>query len=102
MGLWLKCPQCQAANPLDLKNCLKCNASLTNLPAAERVYILANAIPPALEPAPQPAAPAEPRPGAEEEARVQTAPEAVPPEAETAGGTTAKRPKGRKSRKKKS
>jgi hypothetical protein len=40
MGLWLKCPKCQAANPLDLKSCLECNASLENLPAAERVYLL--------------------------------------------------------------
>jgi len=45
MGLWLKCPKCQAANPLDLKSCQECNASLENLPAAERVYILGNAAP---------------------------------------------------------
>ena len=45
MGLWLKCPKCQAANPLDLKSCQECNASLENLPAAKRVYILGNAAP---------------------------------------------------------
>jgi hypothetical protein len=45
MGLWLKCPKCQAANPLDLKSCQECNASLENLPAADRVYILGNAAP---------------------------------------------------------
>jgi len=43
MGLWLKCPKCQAANPLDLKTCQECNASLENLPVADRVYILGNA-----------------------------------------------------------
>ena len=45
MGLWLKCPKCQAANPLDLKSCQECNASLENLSAADRVYILGNAAP---------------------------------------------------------
>jgi hypothetical protein len=40
MGLWLKCPKCQTANALDQKSCVKCNASLENLPAAKRVYIL--------------------------------------------------------------
>jgi hypothetical protein len=45
MGLWLKCPKCQAANPLDLKSCQECNASLENLPAAKRVYILGDAAP---------------------------------------------------------
>lgn len=45
MGLWLKCPKCQAANPLDLKSCQECNASLENLPAADRVYILGDAAP---------------------------------------------------------
>lgn len=40
MGLWLKCPACQAKNPLDLKSCTACGASLENLPTAKRVYIL--------------------------------------------------------------
>jgi hypothetical protein len=47
MGLWLKCPHCQTANPLDFKSCETCNASLEKLPAAKRVYILAKAPPPA-------------------------------------------------------
>ncbi len=47
MGLWLKCPKCQVANPLDLKSCQSCNASLENLPAAERVYVLGDAAVPA-------------------------------------------------------
>ncbi|MGQ9688351.1 MAG: hypothetical protein ACUVXF_06135 [Desulfobaccales bacterium] len=104
MGLWLKCPQCQAANPLDAKNCLKCNASLTNLPAAERVYILGNSAPLAPEPVVPPAAPtppAEPGPEAEGQAVVETTPAAGSPEHNTAGKTAVKRSKGRKSRKKK-
>lgn len=56
MGLWLKCPKCQAANPLDLKSCQECNASLENLPATERVYILGN-VAPAAPKAAEPAAP---------------------------------------------
>jgi hypothetical protein len=40
MGLWLKCPKCETANALDLKSCMNCNASLENLPADKRVYIL--------------------------------------------------------------
>ncbi len=45
MGLWLKCPKCQTANTLDLKSCMNCNASLENLPAAKRGYILGKAAP---------------------------------------------------------
>jgi hypothetical protein len=45
MGLWLKCPKCQTANSLDLTSCMNCNASLENLPAAKRVYILGNVAP---------------------------------------------------------
>ena len=45
MGLWLKCPKCQTANSLDLKSCMNCNASLENLPAAKRVYILGKEAP---------------------------------------------------------
>jgi len=56
MGLWLKCPKCQTANPLDLKACAKCNASLENLPAAKRVYILDKTAPAALKAAPKAAA----------------------------------------------
>jgi hypothetical protein len=88
MGLWLKCPQCQTANPLDLKLCVKCNSSLDNLPAAQRVYFLGQTAP---APVPEAAPPAtEPPPAAE--------PEAARAPAETAP----KRAKGSKSRKKKS
>jgi acetyl-CoA carboxylase beta subunit len=57
MGLWLKCPKCQTANSLDLKSCMKCNASLENLPAAKRVYILADKAPAAPKAAAAKAAP---------------------------------------------
>jgi hypothetical protein len=45
MGLWLKCPKCQTANSLDLTSCMNCNASLENLPAAQRVYLLGKVAP---------------------------------------------------------
>jgi hypothetical protein len=80
MGLWLKCPQCQTANPLDLASCAKCNAPLDNLPADQRVYILAQA------------APAAPPATAE----------AAPPEGTAAASSAPKRAKGAKARKKKS
>jgi hypothetical protein len=80
MGLWLKCPQCQTANPLDLASCAKCNAPLDNLPADQRVYILAQAAP---------AAP-------------PAAAEAAPPEGIAAASSPPKRAKGAKTRKKKS
>lgn len=60
MGLWLKCPKCQAANPLDLKSCTACNASLENLPAAQRVYLLGTVAPAAPKTAPPQTAPAAP------------------------------------------
>ncbi len=40
MGLWLKCPGCNAQNPLSSSVCLKCGRSLNNLPPAERVYLI--------------------------------------------------------------
>ena len=75
MGLWLKCPQCQTANPLDLKSCAKCNASLDKLPAAQRVYILGTVAPPA--------------------------PKAAAPEGAPEASSPPKRAKGAKTRKKK-
>ncbi len=96
MGLWLKCPKCQAANPLDLKLCMECNASLENLPAAERVYILGKAVPAAPKAAAPPAAPAAPK---EPAAKVPL--EGAPQEANASTEPPSKRAKGRKSRKKK-
>ena len=40
MGLWLKCPGCQAQNPLSLKVCPHCGHDLDKLPAAQRVYVM--------------------------------------------------------------
>jgi hypothetical protein len=40
MGLWLKCPGCQAQNPLSLKVCPHCGRDLDKLPAAQRVYVM--------------------------------------------------------------
>ena len=84
MGLWLKCPQCQTANPLDLKSCAKCNASLDNLPAAQRVYILAKAAPAAPKAVP-----------------AKAAAEVAAPEEALEASSAAKRAKGAKTRKKK-
>jgi hypothetical protein len=99
MGLWLKCPHCLTANPLDLNSCAKCGASLTNLPAAKRVYIYDQDAPSA----PKPAAA---KPAAHKaEAAKPLAPEAATREAaprkEASGEPAAKRAKGSKSRKKK-
>jgi hypothetical protein len=53
MGLWLKCPGCQAQNPLPVRSCPHCGQDLSKLPAAQRVYIMgpAAAPPPAAVPA---------------------------------------------------
>ena len=40
MGLRLKCPGCQAKNPLSLRVCPVCGHSLDNLPPKQRVYVL--------------------------------------------------------------
>ena len=40
MGLWLKCPGCQAQNPLSLKVCPHCGLDLDKLPAAQRGYVM--------------------------------------------------------------
>ncbi len=54
MGLWLKCPGCQAQNPLSLKVCPHCGRDLDKLPAAQRVYVMG----------PAPAGPAKAKPAA--------------------------------------
>jgi hypothetical protein len=91
MGLWLKCPQCQAANPLENTSCLACDASLTNLPAAKRVYILGKGVPAAPKAAAPPAAPV-----------VSAAPAGVSPAGNASAKPPAKGAKARKPRKKKS
>lgn len=78
MGLWLKCPACQTANPLDAKVCTACNASLMNLPAAQRVYILGKVMPAATKPAPVGLAPEAPKAPKAPQPRVSPPPAAVP------------------------
>ena len=41
MGLWLKCPGCQALNPLYFQVCGQCGQSLNNLSPELRVYVVA-------------------------------------------------------------
>jgi len=69
MGLWLKCPGCQAQNPLSLRVCPHCGRDVDKLPAAQRVYVMgpAAASPPAAAAAsrsgtPSPQAGAAPKP----------------------------------------
>jgi hypothetical protein len=51
MGLWLKCPGCQASNPLSLKVCPACGQDLDKLSTDQRVYVIGpKAAPPALSP----------------------------------------------------
>jgi hypothetical protein len=74
MGLWLKCPKCQTANSLDLKSCMNCNASLENLPADKRVYILGKEPPAAPKAAPKAAkAPPKKAPAAKKTAKAKAA-----------------------------
>jgi hypothetical protein len=59
MGLWLKCPGCQALNPLYFQVCGQCGQSLNNLSPGQRVYVLAPGGPTAAAaktPAPSPEA----------------------------------------------
>jgi hypothetical protein len=90
MGLWLKCPGCQAQNPLLIKVCPHCGQALDKLSAAERVYVLGPAPAP-----PQIAAPAA--------ARLPVAAAVSPPvkPAPEAGAAPKPAKKPRKARKKK-
>lgn len=58
MGLRLKCPGCQAKNPLSLRVCPACGRDLDNLPPEQRVYViepLGSATPPSSPPKAAPA-----------------------------------------------
>ena len=90
MGLWLKCPGCQAQNPLPIKVCPHCGQALDKLSAAQRVYVMGPAAAP-----PQAAVPAKAKPPAPAAASqpVKPSPEAG------AAPKPAKKPK--KARKKK-
>jgi hypothetical protein len=111
MGLWLKCPKCEAANPLDVKACLECNASLENLPTAKRVYILGDAAPAvpkkaapkkaAPKKAAPKAAPAAPKKKAAAETKAKATPEEMDLEVIASTEPPARRAKGPKARKKK-
>jgi hypothetical protein len=83
MGLRLKCPGCQATNPLSLRVCPVCGRSLDNLPPEQRVYVIE---PPGAS-APQPSAP-------------PALPKAAPPPAPAAEpAQAAKKPKGPRKKK---
>ena len=90
MGLWLKCPGCQAQNPLPLRSCPRCGQDLSKLPAAQRVYIMG----PAAAPVPA-ASPAESKPPVEVAAKPSITPSpeanAVPKPAKKAKRTTKKK-----------
>ena len=88
MGLWLKCPGCQAQNPLPLRVCPYCGQDLDRLPAAQRVYVMGPAA------APPPAAgPAASKPAAAAKPSITPSPEAnaVPKPAKKAKRTTKKK-----------
>ena len=89
MGLWLKCPGCQAQNPLPLRSCPHCGQDLSKLPAAQRVYVMGPAA------APPPAGPAKSKPPAEAAAKSSITPspeaEAVPKPAKKPKRTTKKK-----------
>jgi len=53
MGLWLKCPGCQAQNSLSMRVCPHCGQDLSKLAAAQRVYVIGPAAAPPPEPAPE-------------------------------------------------
>jgi hypothetical protein len=89
MGLWLKCPGCQAQNPLPMKVCPHCGQALDNLSAAQRVYVMGPA------PAPPQTAPATVKPPVP---AVVSQPVKASPEA---GATPKPAKKPRKARKKK-
>jgi hypothetical protein len=84
MGLWLKCPGCQAQNPLPLRSCPHCGQDLSKLSAAQRVYVMGPAAAP-----PSAAVPAKSKPPAEAVAKPAVTPS---PEADAAT-KPAKKPK---------
>ena len=98
MGLWLKCPGCQAVNPLSLKVCPNCGQDLDNLSADQRVYVIG---PKPAPPAPSPqttkeVVATEPAPAKEPAAAQPNTPE---PEA---APKPAKKPRAKRTKKKKS
>lgn len=97
MGLWLKCPGCQAQNPLSLRVCPYCGRDLDKLPTAQRVYVIGPApVPP---PEPPPATPAAKAPAKPKPAKAGATPKKPSPKP-GAAPKTAEKPK--RTRKKKS
>jgi hypothetical protein len=99
MGLWLKCPGCQAVNPLSLKVCPNCGQDLDNLSVDQRVYVIG---PKPAPPAPSPQSTkevvaTEPAPAPAQE---PAAAKANKPESEAAF-KPAKKPRAKKTTKKK-
>ncbi len=93
MGLWLKCPGCQAQNPLPLRVCPHCGRDLDKLPAAQRVYVMGPAAAPPRAPSPAtPPAKSKP-PAAAASHSITPSPEASVPH------KPAKKPKGTKKKK---
>jgi hypothetical protein len=93
MGLWLKCPGCQAPNLLSLKVCPQCGQDLDKLPAVQRVYVIGPAAAPPPEPSPA-------TPPAEAAAGPESAEAAMTPSpAANAAPTPAKKPKRTKKKK---
>ena len=77
MGLWLKCPGCQAQNPLPLRSCPHCGQDLSKLTAPQRVYVMGPAAAPtpaAVPAASKPAAAAKPSSTPSPEADAATKP----------------------------
>jgi hypothetical protein len=89
MGLWLKCPGCQAQNPLSAKVCPTCGQDLDKLAAKQRVYVIG----PAEVSAPEPAAPEAPSPAAAASQPTAPSPAAAP------ASQAAKQPKRTKKKK---
>jgi hypothetical protein len=86
MGLRLKCPGCQATNPLSLRVCPVCGRSLDNLPPEQRVYV----IEPLGTPSPKPSSPSPKTASAKPKAA------AAPPSAEAPPKAARKPPRPRK------
>jgi hypothetical protein len=99
MGLWLKCPGCQAQNPLSLKVCPNCGRDLDKLPTDQRVYVIGPATPP---PEPASATPPVEVPATPEPAEAAATP--PPPASPEAGENSkpAKKSKAKRTKKKKS
>jgi hypothetical protein len=93
MGFWLKCPGCQAKNPLSLRVCPHCGRSLDNLPPDQRVYVVE---PPGAA-TPEPSSPPPPASEiAEPQVPVRQASESSPPAKVSKGAKKPRSPRKKK------